>query len=231
MRYTFVTLFPGIVEGYFGDSILKRAIEAGHIVIDYVNPRDHTTNKHKKVDEPMIGGGAGMLMTPQPLDDALRSIRADSPNAHVIFLTPVAKPFHQHDARRLAQTHEHVVLVAGRYEGIDERVIEAHADEVFAVGDFVLTGGELPAMMLCDAISRMVPGVLGNSDSLTIESFDGGFLEAPSFTKPDLYAGRAIVSEFLKGNHSKIADLKEQMALSKTQYFRPDLYTKAKGKS
>ena len=169
-----------------------------------------------------------MLMTPQPLDDALRAIRAESPEAHVVFLTPVAKPFRQNDARRLAQAHRHVVLVAGRYEGIDERVIEMHADEVFAVGDFVLTGGELPAMMLCDAVSRMVPGVLGNSDSLSVESFEHNRLEAPSFTKPDLYARRRIVSEFLKGNHSRIADLKERMALSKTKFFRPDLYTQSK---
>jgi len=231
MRFTFVTLFPQIVEGYFSASILGRAIDAGHIRIDYVDPRAFSTNRHHKVDEPMIGGGAGMLMTPQPLDDALRSIRDDSPKAHVIFLTPVAKPFRQHDARRLATHHEHIVLVAGRYEGIDERVIEEHADEVFAVGDAVLTGGELPALMVCDATSRMVPGVLGNSDSLATESFDGALLEAPSFTKPDLYGGRRIVSEFLKGNHSKIADLKERMARQKTQYFRPDLYQKIKGKS
>jgi tRNA (guanine37-N1)-methyltransferase len=230
MRFTFVTLFPEIVRGYFDASILKRAVDAGHIAIDYVNPRDFSTNRHKKVDEPMIGGGAGMLMTPQPLDDALRSIRAASPEARVFFLAPVAKPFRQNDARRLAAAHEHIVLVAGRYEGIDERVIEIHADEVFAVGDFVLTGGELPALMVCDAVSRNVTGVLGNSDSLSIESFDEGLLEAPTFTKPDRFGGLGIVSEFLKGNHSKIADLKERLARYKTQYFRPDLYQKTKGK-
>jgi tRNA (guanine37-N1)-methyltransferase len=222
-----VTLFPDIVEGYFGNSIMKRAIDAGHVAIEYLNPRDFSTNRHKKVDEPMIGGGAGMLMTPQPLDDVIKSIRETSPQAHVIFLTPVAKPFRQNDAKRLAG-QEHIVLVSGRYEGIDERVIEEHADEVFAVGDFILTGGELPAMMLCDAISRNLPEVLGNSDSLAVESFESSLLEAPSFTKPDVYNGRKIVSEFLKGNHSKIADLKERMAQSKTKYFRPDLYTQSK---
>ena len=228
MRFTFVTLFPQMIEGYSAHSILGRAIEAGHLSIDTVNPRDFSTNRHRKVDEPMIGGGAGMLMTPQPLDDALMQIRSNSPEARVIFLTPVGKPFRQNDARRLA-SHRHIVLVAGRYEGIDERIIEMHADEVLSVGDAILTGGELPAMMLCDAISRNVPGVLGNSDSLAVESFDEALLEAPSFTKPDVYAGRGIVSEFLKGNHSKIADLKKRMALHKTQYFRPDLYQKAKG--
>jgi len=229
MRFTFVTLFPQIIQGYFTDSILGRAITEDKITIDYQNPRDYTTNKHLKVDEPMIGGGAGMLMTPQPLDDTLAAIKADSPDAHIVFLTPVGKPFKQSDAKRLAK-RRHIVLVSGRYEGIDERVIEKHADALFSVGDFILTGGELPSMMLCDAISRNVDGVLGNSDSLTVESFEETLLEAPSFSKPNLYENNPVVSEFLKGNHSKIADLKKRMALSKTKYFRPDLYAKAKAK-
>jgi len=229
MRFTFVTLFPQIIQGYFTDSILGRAITEDKITIDYQNPRDYTTNKHLKVDEPMIGGGAGMLMTPQPLDDTLEMIKADSPEAHIIFLTPVGKPFKQSDAKRLAKK-SHIILVSGRYEGIDERVIEKHADALFSVGDFILTGGELPSMMLCDAISRNVDGVLGNSDSLTVESFEETLLEAPSFSKPNLYENNPVVSEFLKGNHSKIADLKKRMALSKTKYFRPDLYAKVKAK-
>ncbi len=229
MRFTFVTLFPQIIQGYFTDSILSRAIAEEKLSIDYQNPRDYTTNKHLKVDEPMIGGGAGMLMTPQPLDDTLKTIQAYSPEAHIIFLTPVGKPFKQTDAKRLAKK-PHIVLVSGRYEGIDERVVEKHADELFSVGDFILTGGELPSMMLCDAISRNVDGVLGNSDSLTVESFEETLLEAPSFSKPNLYENNPVISEFLKGNHSKIADLKKRMALSKTKYFRPDLYAKAKAK-
>jgi len=229
MQFTFVTLFPQIIQGYFTDSILARAIAEEKIAIDYQNPRDYTTNKHLKVDEPMIGGGAGMLMTPQPLDDTLKAIRKESPAAHILFLTPVGKPFRQNDAKRLAGK-AHIVLVSGRYEGMDERVIEMHADELFSVGDFILTGGELPSMMLCDAISRNVKGVLGNSDSLSIESFEASLLEAPSFTKPTLYQNIPVVSEFLKGNHSKIADLKNRMALSKTKYFRPDIYAKAKAK-
>ena len=227
MRFSFVTLFPDIIKGYFCDSILKRAIDAEQISIDYHNPRDFSINRHNKVDDPMISGGAGMLMTPQPLDDTLLSIKKDSPNAHIIFLSPVAKPFKQSDAKRLANM-EHIVFVSGRYEGIDERVIELHADELFSVGDFILTGGELPSMMLCDAVSRNVDGVLGNSASLAIESFEDTLLEAPSFSKPTIYKEIAVVSEFSKGNHSRIADLKKQMALSKTKYFRPDLYAKAK---
>ena len=229
MRFTFVTLFPEIVEGYFGASILGRAREAERIAADFVNPRDYSASRYKKVDEPMIGGGAGMLMSPQPLDDALKALKADSPEAHVIFLTPVGKPFRQSDAKRLAK-QKHLVLVAGRYEGIDERIIELHAHEVLSVGDAVLTGGELPAMMVCDAVSRLLPGVLGNQASLEEESFEASLLEAPSFTKPDEFQGKRTISEFLKGNHSKIAAIKNRMALAKTKYFRPDLYQRAKAK-
>jgi tRNA (guanine37-N1)-methyltransferase len=227
MRFTFLSLFPDIIKGYFSDSILSRAIGDGYISLYYSNPRDFSTNRHNKVDEPMVGGGAGMLMTPQPLSDAIEDIKSKSPDAYIIFMTPVGKPFRQNDAKRLA-TKEHIVLVSGRYEGIDERVIELYADELFSVGDAILTGGELPSMMVCDAVSRNVKGVLGNSDSLSIESFEDSRLEAPSFSKPNIYRDIAVVSEFLKGNHSKIADLKNQMALSKTKYFRPDLYVKIK---
>jgi tRNA (guanine37-N1)-methyltransferase len=223
MKFTFVTLFPDLIKGYFTESILKRAIEDEKISIDFENPRDFTTDKHNRVDAPMIGGGAGMLMTPQPLMDTLNTIREKSPLAHVIFLSPVAKRFTQNDAKRLAKK-EHVVFVSGRYEGIDERVIEAQADELFSIGDFILTGGELASMVVCDAISRNVSEVLGNADSLSVESFEEALLEAPSFTKPTIYENNEVVSEFLKGNHSKITDLKRGLALCKTKYFRPDLY-------
>ncbi|WP_295420236.1 tRNA (guanosine(37)-N1)-methyltransferase TrmD [Sulfurovum sp.] len=225
MKFSFVTLFPNIVKGYFSDSILKRAIEDRKISIDFFNPRDYTTDKHNRVDAPMIGGGAGMLMTPQPLMDTLSEIKKDSPKAHIIFVTPVAKRFTQNDAKRLAKK-EHIVFVSGRYEGIDERVIEVQADELFSIGDFILTGGELASMVVCDAIARNVEAVLGNSDSLSVESFEEALLEAPSFTKPKNYEGNEVVSEFLKGNHSKITDLKRGLALCKTKYFRPDLYKK-----
>jgi len=225
MRFSFVTLFPNLIKGYFSESILKRAIEDEKISIDFYNPRDFTTDKHNRVDAPMVGGGAGMLMTPQPLMDTLKKLRDISPAAHIIFLSPVAKPFRQNDAKRLAKK-EHIVFVSGRYEGIDERVIEAHADELFSIGDFILTGGELASMVVCDAISRNVEAVLGNSDSLSIESFESSLLEAPSFTKPKNYENNEVVSEFLKGNHSKITDLKRGLALCKTKYFRPDLYKK-----
>ena len=220
MRFTFVTLFQNLIEGYFEDSILKRSLEQGHISVDYLNPRDHTTNKHLKVDDSPAGGGAGMVMTPQPLDDALIALKEASPDVHIIFATPVAKQFVQNDAKRLARK-KHVAFVSGRYEGIDERIIETHADEVFSIGDYILTGGELPSMVMCDAISRQVDGVLGNSESLTTESYETFLLEAPSFAKPANFKNMTIPSEFLKGNHSKICALKIDLSSSKTKFFRP----------
>jgi len=225
MRFSFVTLFPNLIKGYFTESILKRAIEEKRISVDFFNPRDFTADKHNRVDAPMVGGGAGMLMTPQPLMDTLGNLKKASPDAHMIFVTPVAKQFKQNDAKRLARKH-HIVFVSGRYEGIDERVIETYADEVFSIGDYILTGGELPSLVMCDAISRNIKEVLGNTDSLNIESYEGALLEAPSFTKPVNYQGLQVVSEFLKGNHSKITDFKRDMALCKTKFFRPDLYKK-----
>ena len=223
MRYTFVTLFSNIIKGYFEDSILSRAIKHGLIDIKYVNPRDYSCNKHKKVDDTSFGGGAGMLMCPQPLYDTLESIKHKDDNTYIIFLLPAGKQFVQNDAKRLAKK-EHIVFVSGRYEGIDERVIEEFADEVFSIGDYVLTGGELPSLVMCDAISRNIDGVLGNAESLIDESFEEHLLESPSFTKPQKYKEKGVPSEFLKGNHSKIRSLKFALAKCKTSFFRPTRY-------
>ena len=225
MKFNFITLFPNIIEGYFRDSILKRAIDNNLIEIDFFNPRDYTTNKHNKVDDAKIGGGAGMLMSIQPIEDAIGAVG----DSKIIFLTPVAKPFRQVDAKRLAK-EESVTFVCGRYEGFDERLIEIYADEVFSIGDYILTGGELGAMVMCDAISRNVSGVLGNSQSLVEESFEDMALEAPSFTKPKKYKENCVVSEFLKGNHSKIASIKHWLSQYKTKYFRPDIYIHVKAR-
>ncbi|WP_456323682.1 tRNA (guanosine(37)-N1)-methyltransferase TrmD [Hydrogenimonas sp.] len=226
MRFTFVTLFWPLMAGYFEDSILKRAIAKGLISVDSRNPRDYTKDRHRKVDDTMAGGGAGMVMMAQPLDDLLSKMKEESPDMHVIFTSPVAKPFTQADARRLASHKKHIVFVSGRYEGIDERIVELHADELFSIGDYVLTGGELPSLVMADAISRIVPGVLGNADSIESESFESMLLEAPSFTRPKSFHNLSIPSEYLKGNHSKINALKKRLALAKTKYFRPERYLK-----
>lgn len=221
MTFTYVTLFANLIEGYFQDSILKRAQESGLFEVDYLNPRDFTTNKHGKVDDTAVGGGAGMVMTPQPLFDTLKHLKEKHPDVHIIFATPVGKPFVQNDAKRLAKK-EHIAFVSGRYEGIDERVIETFADELLSIGDYILTGGELPSLVMTDAIARNIEGVLGNSDSLEIESFETPLLEAPSFGKPPLYEEMDVPSEFLKGNHSKIAALKFALSECKTKFFRPE---------
>lgn len=223
MNFHFVTIFPNLVLPYFEDSILSRARNSSLISVDCVSPRDFSEHKHKKVDDYMIGGGAGLLMKAGPIMDALSSL--GEKKGHVIALSPAGKPFSNNDAKRLSK-HENITFICGRYEGFDERVSELAVNEIFSIGDFVLTGGELGALCLCDAISRHIAGVLGNENSLDIESFEGGLLEAPSFTKPNIYKNSSVISAFLKGNHAKITALKNQMALCKTRYFRPDLYAK-----
>jgi tRNA (guanine37-N1)-methyltransferase len=221
MKFTFVTLFQNIIEGYFQDSILKRAIQKDILKIEYLNPRDFSNSKHGKVDDAAVGGGAGMVINPQPLYDALDDLKTKDKDVHLIFLTPVAKSFRQNDAKRLAKK-SHVAFVSGRYEGIDERVIENYADELFSIGDYILTGGEPASLVVCDAVSRNIDGVLGNSDSLAIESFETNLLEAPSFSKPEIYKNSSVPSEYLKGNHSKIRSLKLALSECKTKFFRPE---------
>ena len=221
MKFTFVTLFPNLIEPYLKDSILNRAVESKFISYEFYNPRDFTKNKHKKVDDQMVGGGAGMLLFCQPLFDCLDEIRRKNEDAYIIFPLAAAKTFKQNDAKRLADK-KNIVFISGRYEGIDERVIEKYANEVFSIGEYILTGGELPSLVMADAISRNINGVLGNSDSLEVESYENNLLEAPSFTKPEKFQNLSVVKEYLKGNHSRISDLKFQMSICKTKYYRPN---------
>lgn len=225
MRFSFVTLFPNLIEPYFNDSILNKAKEKDLIKLDFFNPRDYTNNKHNKVDDTLCGGGAGQLMFPQPLFELLDKIKKQDPDVHIVFPLAAAKPFNQKDAKRLAKK-EHIVFVSGRYEGIDERVIETFADEVFSIGDYILTGGELASTVMADSIARNVEEVLGNAQSLDEESYNEivekkEYLEAPSFTKPVNFRNLSVPSELLKGNHAKIRNLKSKLSRCKTKYFRP----------
>ncbi|MEF3192344.1 MAG: tRNA (guanosine(37)-N1)-methyltransferase TrmD [Campylobacterales bacterium] len=223
MRFYFATLFPELITPYFDASILGRAKSEGVIEVVVENPRDYTTNKHRKVDDYQAGGGAGLVLSPQPLFDLADHIRQQDPDVHIIVATPAGKPFRQNDARRLASKRS-IMFVCGRYEGIDERFIEVHADELFSIGDYVLTGGELAALVMSDAIARQIPGVLGNEESLEGESFGSeGLLEAPVFGKPNNYLGLSVPSEYLKGNHSKISALKSRLAVAKTRFHRPEI--------
>lgn len=221
MKFNFITLFENLIKPYFDDSILKRALDKNIFEVNFINPRNFSKDKHKKVDDYMIGGGAGLLIGIQPLSDAILNIKNKNPNTHIIYLTPVGKKFTQKDAKRLSKK-DNITFICGRYEGIDERVIEKYVNEVFCIGDFIMTGGELGALCMCDAICRNIDGVLGNANSLEVESFENSLLEAPSFTKPNIFENLSVPSEFLKGNHGKISALKNQMARLKTNYFRPD---------
>jgi len=222
VQINFITLFPNLIAPYFQDSILKRAIENNLLKINFINPRDFTTDKHNRVDLPLIGGGAGMLMMNQPIVDSLKSLNSES---HTIAVTPVGKVFNQKDAIRLAKKQE-ITILSGRYEGFDERIIENHVDEVFSIGDFILTGGELASLVICDAVVRNIKGVLGNSKSLENESFENNLLEAPNFAKPIEFENSQVTSEYLSGNHKKIEELKLKLSQDKTKFHRPDLYQK-----
>lgn len=228
MKFTFLTLFPRLIAGYFEDSILKRAIDSGLIDIEIINFRNFSPHRLKKVDDFQIGGGAGLVIGADILESALQEVQ--NPNSHTIYLTPVAKLFNHFDAKRLSQSYTHIIFICGRYEGIDERFVESYVDETFCIGDYILTGGELPSLVLCDCISRNLSNVVGNAQSLCGESFESNLLEAPVFTKildtTKKVSNLSIPSEYSKGNHSKILALKNKLSARKTQYFRPDIYNK-----
>ncbi|MGI0405698.1 tRNA (guanosine(37)-N1)-methyltransferase TrmD [Helicobacter himalayensis] len=234
MKFSFLSLFPQLIAPYFTDSILKRACEKGIIKFECINLRDFTSPPHFKADFAPISGGAGQVLHLEMLALALQNFR----DSHVIFLSPCGKPFNQNDSLRLSKKG-HISFVCGRYEGFDERAIELFADEVFSIGDFILTGGELGALSLADSIARQVEGVLGNKDSLKGESFESYLLEAPNFAKSSPKVEKIlqdsqklqVPSEYSKGNHSKIASLKTNLATAKTKYFRPDLYITLKAQS
>ena len=217
MKIVFFSLFPNLIFPYFEDSILKKAKEKKLFEIEVVDFREFAENKYKKVDTEPVGGGAGMIIDNIALRNALSEYKFKYPNAKTVFLTPVGKRYNQKDAVRFSK-EEVLFLVCGRYEGFDERLIEDFADEVMSIGDFILTGGELGALVIADSVLRNVKGVLGNSESLDEESFNDNLLEAPSFSKT------GEVPEILKsGNHKKIKEWKEKLSLLKTKFHRPDL--------
>lgn len=222
MKFSFLTLFPSLISGYFSDSILKRALDCAKIEVEIIDFREFSTDKHKKVDNYQASGGAGLVICADVLERAIRTLA--TPQSHIIYLTPVAKRFLQCDAKRLAQNQSHIIFICGRYEGVDERVIEGFVDEVFSIGDYILTGGELASLVLCDCIARQVPGVLGNEKSLCGESFENDLLEAPLFTKNISGTSAGIPAQYLNGNHRRNYEFKTALARAKTKYFRPDLW-------
>lgn len=228
VSFHILTLFPEMVMQGLHTSILGRAADRGDISIEAVNIRDFTTNKHGKVDDYTYGGGAGMLMQAQPVYDACQAvvnrIGADKPR-RVIYVTPQGKPFHQEMAKELSKEEE-LIFLCGHYEGIDERVLEEIVTDEISLGDYVLTGGELAAMVMVDAIARLVPGVLHNGESAETESFGDGLLEYPQYSRPEIWHGKRVPEILLSGDHAKVDAWRLEQALLRTKERRPDLYEK-----
>jgi len=224
MKFHILTLFPQMVTGGLNTSILGRAAEQELIKVNAVNIRDYTTDKHGKVDDYPYGGGAGMLMQAQPVFDAYQAVAGDR-KLRTIYVTPQGRPFTQKIAEELAQETE-LVFLCGHYEGIDERVLEEVVTDYISIGDYVLTGGELPAMVMIDAISRLVPGVLHNEVSAETESFHNDLLEYPQYSRPESWHGKKVPEVLLSGNHRNIMKWRLEQSKQRTERRRPDLYEK-----
>lgn len=223
MRIDVLTLFPEMFGSPLGSSIIRRAQEANLVEIFLTDIRDFTENKHGKVDDRPFGGGPGMVMMPQPVFDCFEHVKELSPaKPKVLILTPQGKKLKQEKAVELSK-QERLILIAGRYEGFDERIREGLGAEQISIGDFVLTGGELPAMVIIDAVVRLIPGVLGDEASAKEESFSGGVLEYPHYTRPEVFRGMKVPDVLLSGDHRKIAEWRTEKSLERTKKHRPDL--------
>jgi len=224
MQFNIITLFPEMFGDPFEVSILKRAQEKGLIEIELYNLRDYCKDKHRVTDDLPYGGGVGMVMKPEPLIAAIEAVKSSQPEVRTLLMTPQGKKFEQNNAVRLAQ-YSSLTLVCGRYEGIDERV-RGFVDEEISIGDYILTGGEVASMVVIEAVARLIPGVLGDADSLQEESFNTPMLEAPQYTRPRVFKGMEVPEVLLSGNHSEIEKWRRQQALKRTKERRPDLLSK-----
>jgi len=222
LRFDIVSIFPGMFESPFGDSIIQRAREEGLLDLRVHDLRDYSLNKHRKVDDTPFGGGVGMVMNVEPIARVITAIKKEVPETRTILLSPGGRPFDQEKAWELSRLPS-LTLICGRYEGVDERVRLHFVDEEISIGDYVLTGGEIPAMVLVEAISRLVRGVLGDPESVVEESFTGELLEYPQYTRPRDYQGFKVPEILVSGDHKKIRDWQKAEALKKTARVRPDL--------
>ena len=225
LNFTVITIFPRMFDSPLGHSILKKAQEKGLVKFAFIDPRDHTIDRHRMTDDYPYGGGQGMVMKPEPLVAAIEEAKRKAPRAHVILLAPQGKVFNQKVAQRLA-TEPELILICGRYEGIDERV-KAFVDEEISVGDYTLSGGEPAATVVIDAVTRLIPGVLGNETSTLEESFSDGLLEYPQYTRPEEFRGLKVPEVLLSGDHERIRQWRRQQSRDLTRERRPDLYALA----
>ena len=227
MRIDILTLFPDMCNAFLGESIIGRARESGCVEINCINIRDYTLDKHNRVDDAPYGGGTGMIIQTQPVYDCFDALcKTLGKRPHLIYMTPQGKTLTQKRVAELSEL-ENIAILCGHYEGIDERVIEEIVDEEISVGDYVITGGELPALILADSISRMLPGVLANEDAFTYESHFSSLLEYPQYTRPPEWHGRKVPDILVSGHHAKIAAWQREQSLKRTFERRPDLLEKA----
>lgn len=224
MRFDIITIFPEIMKPILNESILKRAQASKKISVHVHDLRDYTADKHRKVDDRPFGGGPGMVMGPQPIFDAVKKIKGKR-KAKVILTCPKGKPLTQKLVKQLSKA-KNLVIICGHYEGVDERVRQRLVDESISIGDYVLTGGELPALVIVDAVARLIPGVLGRAASLNDESFEGPLLEYPQYTRPANFRGIKVPNVLLSGHHQTIEKWRQEQSLATTKKYRPDLLKK-----
>ena len=220
LKFDVVTIFPGIIQGFLSESMLKRAFKAQLVEVQLINLRDFTTDQHRTTDDRPYGGGPGMIMKPEPLFRAIESVKQE--HSRVVFMTPQGSPFNQQKAQFLQQ-EAHIILVCGHYEGVDERVREQLVTDEISIGDYVLTNGVLAAAVLMDAVIRLIPGVLGNEEATQQESFSSSSLDHPHYTRPPVYRGFKVPDVLLSGDHKAIKQWRQEQAKQRTLQRRPDL--------
>ena len=226
MNFDIITIFPEIFHAYLSESILKRALLKGLVEVRVHNLRDFTGDRHRTVDDYAYGGGPGMVMKPEPFFAAVETLRPDPAEGRIIMMSPAGRKFDQDMAVELSKETKHLLFLCGRYEAIDERVRIALVDDEISIGDYILTGGELPALVIIDAVTRLIPGVLGDKNSAEAESFSWGILDYPHYTRPPVFGNMAVPEILLSGNHKDIERWRRKEALRRTLYRRPDLLEK-----
>lgn len=224
MRFDVLTIFPDLLNSPLDEGIIRRAIHNRQIEVGMTNIRDFATDKHATTDDRPFGGGEGMVMKPEPLRDALESVNTPE-TAHVVFLSPQGRQFNQQLALELSQ-RDHLILICGRYEGVDQRFLDHYVDEEISIGDFILTGGELGAMVIIDAVTRLIPGVVGCADSVHQDTFSRGGLKYPQYTRPRSFEGEEVPGILLSGDHAAIDKWRWLQGMERTKFRRPDLFAK-----
>lgn len=222
MVFTILTIFPEMVDAVFSCGMFRKAVDEGLVEASALNIRDYASGKHRVTDDKLYGGGCGMVLKPEPLTGAIKAAKEKCPGGRVVYMSPQGRPFNQAVARELADS-DGLIFICGRYEGIDERICDTLVDDEISVGDYVLTGGELPAMVVADAVLRLIPGVLGGEDSAEKETFSEGLVEHAQYTRPAVFEGASVPDVLLSGNHAAIEKWRHETSIIRTLLKRPDM--------